>query len=398
MQPIVVQKYGGSSLADEDKIKAVARRIVATKKKGYAPVAVVSAMGKTTDQLLRQAKAISANPSSRELDMLLSVGERITMSLLSLAIQELGFTAVSLTGSQCGIITSDSHANAKIIDVRPVRVEDELQRGNIVIVAGFQGMSYRREITTLGRGGSDTTAVALAASLDAKWCEICSDVEGVFTTDPNMVDEARLLESISYDEMEALGVAGAKVLNPDAVDFARRKGLEVRLTSTYEEGQGTLLLARAPMDERRKVRAITCVPNLLRLSVPAHDAEAQDRLLDLLAAWDFPAPFWMVVGGKGRVVLHLDLANLHSWDEKERRLLEVFPEAEVERREGSLSLVGPCLGADTKTLCDLLAMLRQEEISYKWVKCLRDSITVGIEAQKVGRAVERSHARYIETV
>ncbi len=398
MPSIVVQKYGGSSLADEEKIKAVAKRIVATKEKGYAPVAVVSAMGKTTDQLLRQAKAITENPSSRELDMLLSVGERITMSLLSLAIQELGYTAVSLTGSQCGIITSDSHSNAKIIDIRPVRVEDEVRRGNIVIVAGFQGMSYRREITTLGRGGSDTTAVALAAALDAQWCEICSDVEGVFTTDPNAVPEARLLSEISYDEMEALGVAGAKVLNPDAVDFARRKGLEVRLTATYKEGQGTLLLARSPIDQQRKVRAITCVPGLLRLSVPAHDIEKQKQLIDLLASWDFPAPFWMVVGGKGRVVLHIDLANVHSWEAKERLLLEAFPDTEVERREGSLSLVGPCLGADTATLSDLLELLKTQEIPYKWVKCLRDSITVGIEAQKVGRAVEKAHARYIESL
>ncbi|HLT39844.1 MAG TPA: aspartate kinase, partial [Enhygromyxa sp.] len=194
-EPIVVQKYGGSSVADVDRIKQVAARIVETRKQGKRLVVVVSAMGKTTDQLLARAREISPSPSRRELDMLLSCGERISMALLSMAVSELGFESISLTGSQCGIITNDRHSGARIIEVRPIRVQDELDKGRIVIVAGFQGVSYKREVTTLGRGGSDTTAVALAAALGAEYCEICSDVDGVYTADPRVVSAAQMLQA-----------------------------------------------------------------------------------------------------------------------------------------------------------------------------------------------------------
>ncbi|HSA23875.1 MAG TPA: aspartate kinase, partial [Myxococcota bacterium] len=194
---ILVQKYGGSSVADEQKIQQVAERVVAAKRAGRELVVVVSAMGKTTDQLLAQARRIHPDPPRRELDMLTSVGERISMALLSMAIQRLGFDAISFTGSQSGIITNDRHSDARIIEVRPFRLQDELSRGRIVIVAGFQGMSYRREITTLGRGGSDTTAVALAAALGAE-CEIYGDVDGVYTADPKVVADARHIPSLEY--------------------------------------------------------------------------------------------------------------------------------------------------------------------------------------------------------
>src|SRR3954453_16217031 len=198
---IVVQKYGGSSVADADKIKLVAQRIARTKAAGKKVVVVVSAMGKTTNQLIEKAKSISASPSRRDLDMLLTGGEREAMSLLSWRCAEEGLEAISFTGSQAGILTNDRHSGARIVEVRPFRIEDELDRGKVVIVAGFQGVSYKREITTLGRGGSDTTAVALAGALRADYCEICSDVDGVYTADPRVVDAATLLGSISHDEM-----------------------------------------------------------------------------------------------------------------------------------------------------------------------------------------------------
>ncbi|MEZ4224185.1 MAG: aspartate kinase [Polyangiaceae bacterium] len=238
--PVVVQKYGGSSVADIDKLSRVADQVVQTKKAGHDVVVVVSAMGKTTDSLLslaaqaaRSAETISdAGAPKRELDMLVSTGERVSMSLLSIAIHARGFDAVSFTGSQSGIITNDRHFDARIIEVRPHRLEDELARGKIVIVAGYQGMSYKREITTLGRGGSDTTAVALAAALGAERCEIYSDVDGVYSADPRVVPDARHLPTLDYETMQEMAEAGAKVLNAQAVEWARRSRVTIAARRT----------------------------------------------------------------------------------------------------------------------------------------------------------------------
>src|ERR1700739_3776629 len=216
---IVVQKYGGSSVADAGKLRLLADHIMRTKKEGHDVVVVVSAMGDTTDDLLALAKMISPNPDRRELDMLLSAGERISMALLSLAIHELGGNAISFTGSQSGIITNDRHVDARIIEVRPFRVQDELSRGRIVVIGGYQGVSYRKEVTTLGRGGSDTTAVAMAAAIDAEYCEICSDVDGVYSADPRVVAAAHRIGTLSYEETQEMAEAGAKVLNAQAVEF-----------------------------------------------------------------------------------------------------------------------------------------------------------------------------------
>ncbi len=232
---IIVQKYGGSSVADVNKIKGVAKKIAKTRDSGADVVAVVSAMGKTTDQLLSLAKDVVSEPPRRELDMLLSTGERITMALLSMAVQELGYDAISFTGSQSGIITNDRHFDAKIIDVRPHRIEDELSRGRVVIIAGYQGMSYKREITTLGRGGSDTTAIAMAAALGAKRAEIYSDVDGVYSSDPRIVEEAEHLPELSYDEMLTMSASGAKVLHSKAVEFAIERGIAIHALSTFGE-------------------------------------------------------------------------------------------------------------------------------------------------------------------
>src|SRR5687767_5351023 len=229
---VVVQKYGGSSVSDVQKLRRVAERVMRTRAAGHDVAVVVSAMGDTTDELLAMAKQVSPNPDRRELDMLLSAGERISMALLSMAIRELGGDAISFTGSQSGIITNDRHIDARIIEVRPVRVQDELARGRIVVIAGYQGVSYKKEVTTLGRGGSDTTAVALAAALNAEYCEICSDVDGVYSADPRVAPAARRIGTLSYEETQELAEAGAKVLNAQAVEFAKEKGIAIYARAT----------------------------------------------------------------------------------------------------------------------------------------------------------------------
>jgi aspartate kinase len=237
---IVVQKYGGSSVADAAGIKRVAQRIVATKKEGYDVCVVVSAMGDTTDELLSLAEQISPLPPGRELDMLLTAGERISMALLAMAIANLGQRARSFTGSQAGVITDSAHGRAKIIDVTPGRIEDALAVGDIAIVAGFQGVSMdTKDITTLGRGGSDTTAVALAAALHAQVCEIYTDVDGIFTADPRIVALARRIPRVSYEEMLEMCASGAKVLHLRCVEYARRHNMPIHVRSSFSQKSGT---------------------------------------------------------------------------------------------------------------------------------------------------------------
>ena len=240
--PIVVQKYGGSSLADAESIKRVARRIVETRKAGHEVVVAVSAMGDSTDDLLDLAQEVSPVPPPRELDMLLTAGERISMALVAMAISDLGFTARSFTGSQAGVITDSVHGKAKIIDVTPGRISAALDDGHIVIVAGFQGVSQdTREITTLGRGGTDTTAVALAAALEADVCEIYTDVDGVFTADPRIVPTARKLDRVTYEEMLELAACGAKILHLRCVEYARRYDIPIHVRSSFSHLDGTIV-------------------------------------------------------------------------------------------------------------------------------------------------------------
>ncbi len=237
---IVVQKYGGSSLADADAIKRVARRIVEVKKAGHDVVVAVSAMGDTTDDLEDLATGVSPLPPAREMDMLLTAGERISMALVAMAISDLGFTARSFTGSQAGVITDSVHGKAKIIDVTPGRITQAIGDGHIVIVAGFQGVSAdTKEITTLGRGGSDTTAVALAAALGADVCEIYTDVDGVFTADPRVVPHARKLDRVSYEEMLELAACGSKILHLRCVEYGRRYGVPIHVRSSFSQLEGT---------------------------------------------------------------------------------------------------------------------------------------------------------------
>jgi aspartate kinase len=244
---IVVQKYGGSSVADAAGIKRVASRIVDTRLSGHDVVVVVSAMGDTTDELRDLAEQVSPTPPPRELDMLLTAGERISMALLAMAIAELGQTAKSFTGSQAGVITDSAHGKAKIIDITPGRIENAIQQGAIAIVAGFQGVSQdTKDITTLGRGASDTTAVALAAALGAEVCEIYSDVDGVFTADPRLVGSARKLDHISHEEMLEMAACGAKILHLRCVEYARRYQIPIHVRSSFSEKEGTWILPDPP--------------------------------------------------------------------------------------------------------------------------------------------------------
>jgi aspartate kinase len=239
---LIVQKYGGSSVADAERIKRVAERIVTARKSGHEVVVVVSAMGDTTDELLDLAHQVSPLPPGRELDMLLTAGERISMALLAMAIHNLGYEARSYTGSQAGVITTSTHGRARIIDVTPGRLRGALDEGAIAIVAGFQGVAQdTKDITTLGRGGSDTTAVALAAALGADVCEIYTDVDGVFTADPRIVRNARHIRQITYEEMLELAACGAKVLMLRCVEYARRSGIPIHVRSSYSQNPGTMV-------------------------------------------------------------------------------------------------------------------------------------------------------------
>ena len=239
---LVVQKYGGTSVADPDRMRNVARHIAETRAKGIDVVAVVSAMGKATDNLVELARQVSSNPQGREMDMLLTTGERISMSLLCMALHDAGCDAMSFTGSQVGIITDTSHTKAKILEIKGDRVRDALSAGKVAVVAGFQGVSTDREITTLGRGGSDTTAVALAAALNADACEIYTDVTGVFSADPRMVPQARKIQYLSFDEMLEMAGAGSKVLALRAVEFARNHNVPIHVRSSFTWEEGTWVI------------------------------------------------------------------------------------------------------------------------------------------------------------
>ena len=246
-QSTLVMKFGGTSVADTERLRAVAKRIVAAREQGERVVAVLSAMGDSTDDLVALAREMSPQPKPRELDMLISVGERISCALAAMAIHDLGHEAISLTGSQAGIVTDTTHGKAKIVDVRAKRIHEALDEGRIVLVAGFQGVSTDLDITTLGRGGSDTTAVALAVALGAEVCEIYTDVDGVFTADPRIVSEARKLHAVSYEEMLEMAASGAKVLQLRSVEFARNHGVTLHVRSSFSPAAGTWVIEE---DER----------------------------------------------------------------------------------------------------------------------------------------------------
>ncbi len=264
---LVVQKYGGSSVADADRIRSVARRVATTKEQGNQVVVVVSAMGDTTDELIRLAQQVTKQPGERELDVLLSTGEVVSSTLLSMALHSLGIKAVSLTGAQAGIQTDSTYSRARILRVEARRIISELEKNNVVIVAGFQGVTEDMDITTLGRGGSDTTAVALAASLGAEVCQIYTDVEGVYTADPRLVPEARNLKEIGYEEMLELASYGAKVMHPRAVELGQLYDVPIVVASSFSDAPGTIICKEASMEVRNKVRGIAYDTNVAKVTV-----------------------------------------------------------------------------------------------------------------------------------
>jgi aspartate kinase len=278
---LVVMKFGGTSVADPEKIRRVARRLVEARQRGSRVVAVVSAMGQHTDDLVALARDVSPRPKPRELDMLISVGERVSCALVAMAISDLGHDAISLTGSQAGIVTDTSHGRAKIVDVRARRVHEALEQDKVVLVAGFQGVSTDFDITTLGRGGSDTTAVALAAALGAEACEIYTDVDGVFTADPRVVPGARKLHAVSYEEMLELAASGAKVLAVRSVEFARNHGVRLHVRSTFTDEDGTWVTEE---DERMLEKAmISGVTHTLEEAVYRIEGAERADLFEALA-------------------------------------------------------------------------------------------------------------------
>ncbi|MDD5730546.1 MAG: aspartate kinase [Candidatus Omnitrophica bacterium] len=267
MKKLVVQKYGGSSVANPDRIKNVARRVVSYKKKGCDLVVVVSALGDTTDELIELAEKISNNPPKREMDMLLSTGEQISVALLAMAIHKLGYEAISFTGSQVGIITDTSHTKARIVKIGSEKIHEELKKGKIVIVAGFQGMTPDMDITTLGRGGSDLTAVALAKTLSADECEIYTDVEGIYTTDPRIEPEARKIKEITYDEMLEMASLGAQVMQARSIEVAKKFNVPIHVRSSFADNPGTMIIKEVKHMEDVLVTGITLTKNESKITI-----------------------------------------------------------------------------------------------------------------------------------
>ena len=266
-RPITVQKFGGSSVANPERIKRVAQRVVATKRRNSHVVVVVSALGDTTDELLDLARQISDNPPARELDMLMATGEQVSVALLAMAIEELGEKAISFTGAQVGIRTDGTHTKAKILDINATRIIEELAHDQICIVAGFQGVSVKDEITTLGRGGSDLTAVALAVALKADVCEIFTDVEGVYSADPRIVPNARKLDAISYDEMLEMASLGAQVMQARSIFVAKRFNMPIHVRSSFSQQEGTMITKAAPAMEDIVVSGVTLQKDEAKVTV-----------------------------------------------------------------------------------------------------------------------------------
>jgi aspartate kinase len=357
---LLVQKYGGSSVADVEKLRRVAARVAAARGAGHDVVVVVSAMGNTTNELLALARSVARAPGRRELDMLISVGERVSMALLAMALQELGVPARSFTGSQSGIITDTSHASARVVEVRPDRVREALARGEVAIVAGFQGVSREREVTTLGRGGSDTTAVVLAAALQADECEICSDVDGVYTADPRAVPAATRIDALTLDEALALAGNGAKVLYEDAVAWAHREGVTLRASATFNPGGGTRI---HPGRAEPRISAITSDDQLARAPLDVLDA--------------LPAPC-VRAAGPGWVLL--DRRNLHA------DLPGLVPAATV-------AVVGARVGADPTLLRRVLVAAGAR--APQW-RAAADQVVFEVEPAAAAGLERALHAALLE--
>ncbi len=406
--PVVVQKYGGSSVADVDKLGWVADRIVATRRAGHHVVAVVSAMGQQTDELLGLARKVwgggwpgkgdaGREPPRRELDMLVSTGERVAMSLLSIAIQARGLEAISFTGSQCGIITNDRHFDARIIEVRPHRIEDELARGQVVIVAGYQGMSYRREITTLGRGGSDTTAVALAAALSAERCEIYSDVDGVYSADPRVVPEARQLPELDHATLQAMAESGAKVVCAQAVEWARRAGIAIYARCTFDSpakpGRQTIV-RKNEASQQPRARAVTADERVVLAQLDrVPDADQLRTTVQQLT--ESGVGIQELQNSDGRLTMVLSVGNSPNWPAVRAKLLQSVAELRLHENVAMVSVVGGGLTDSSEPLLQLRKLL--VELGATPHMLLASGLRLGavIDSQYADQAQQRLHAVFV---
>jgi aspartate kinase len=398
---IIVQKYGGTSVGDAARIQSVAERIVRARDDGHQVVVVVSAMGHTTDELLAMAQDIAPVPNGRELDLLLTAGERIAMSLLAIAVNSLGCPAASYTGSQAGIITDTQHGNAKIIDIRPGRIREALAEGKVVIVAGFQGMSTAYDVTTLGRGGSDTTAVALAASLGAEFCEIFTDVPGVFTADPRIEQSARRLHAVSYEEMLELAASGARVLQTRSVEYARRSGMHLHVRSSFSHEDGTWIVEE---DQRMEQAMISGV---------AHDSgEVKVTLQGVPDRPGVAATVFRAVADEGvsvdmivQNVSHEGLADISFTAPKsemarlgplvDRVVKEIGAErSDIDDGVAKVSLVGAGIKSDPGVAAEMFSAMADEGINIEMISTSSIRVSCVVRAADAERAVRALHARF----
>jgi aspartate kinase len=398
---VIVQKYGGTSVGDAERIRAVAERVVAAKRGGYDPVVVVSAMGDTTDHLTEMAHELTPLPNPRELDLLLTAGERIAMSLLAIAINDAGFPAASYTGSQAGIITDTSHGRAKIIDIKPGRILDAIGNGNIVIVAGFQGVSTAHDVTTLGRGGSDTTAVALAAALGAEFCEIFTDVPGVFTADPRIVSDARKLHAVSYEEMLELAACGARVLQLRSVEYARTHGVRVHVRSSFTDEPGTWVIE----EDVRMEQAIIS-------GVAADDTEAKITIEDVPDRPGVAAAIFRALADDG-VNVDMIVQNVShdgrtdvsfTAPKSDRGRLTALMDRVIEEVDApgyvldddiaKVSLVGAGMKSHPGVAAEMFEALRDEGINIEMISTSSIRISCVIRAEAADRAVKAIHAKF----
>jgi len=396
---IIVQKYGGSSVSDFSKIKKIAQKITEATGNDTGVTVVVSAMGKTTNQFIKMAKEISNNPPRREMDMLLSTGERITMSLLCMALSELGVESISLTGSQCGIITDDRHNNARIIEIRPFRVQDELVKGKVVVVGGFQGVSYKRDITTLGRGGSDTTAVALAAALNAEKCEIYSDIDGVYTADPAVVDEAKHLPEISYQQMQEMSSNGATVLNSQAVQFAKEKNIAIYTRSTFKPGNETII-RNFPQGTSKGVLAVVYEKNIVKAHFNDEGADGSFKnLLNVLEEEQVQIKeLNYSYSEKNKITCSFIISpkDLYGWGKMEEKLkLDYEDKLYFEKDYSTISLIGEGLNKDNSVLIDSINLLKENSINIYGISTTSYRISMLIKKTELEKSVKICHQKWV---
>lgn len=388
-------------MADAGKLQKIARQIAAAKDRGTDIAVVVSAMGKTTDELLMLARSISPQPRRREMDMLLSTGERITMSLLCMALHELGLDAVSLTGSQAGIITNDRHNDAQVIEVRPFRVQDEMVKGKVVIIGGFQGVSYRRDITTLGRGGSDTTAVAMAAALDAVCCEIYSDVDGVYSADPALVGDCRHLPEISYPVMQEMSMAGAKVLHAGAVQFAKEKNIAIYARSTFLPGRETVI-RRLPPGAIIGVQAVVSEEQVERIRLLGNGAGNRfKQAVAFLESEQVPIKEVNVTesaarGKHAQASFVVSTQNIYDWEQIKTALIhKVGLGIEFDTDLAALSLIGEGLNRNNLVLLETLDLMADNGIPLIGTTTTSFRISLLVPRSRIEKSVQLCHNRWV---